>query len=80
MGVVIEPAIIQSSGLTEEEFVLEIALYLYERKILSLGKAATFAKLHRIAFQKELAKHKMPIHFTIEDVENDLKTLESLGV
>lgn len=80
MGVVIESEIIQSSGLSEEEFILEIALYLYDRKILSLGKAAAFAKLHRIAFQKELAKRKIPFKFTIEDVEKDLKTLESLGV
>ena len=59
---------------------MEIALYLYGRKILSLGKAAAFAKLPRIVFQKELAKRKMPIHFTIEEVEKDLKTLESLGL
>ncbi|MBK8562885.1 MAG: UPF0175 family protein [Saprospiraceae bacterium] len=80
MGVVIEPEIIQSSGLSEQEFVLEIAIYLYERKILSLGKAAAFARLHRIAFQKELAKRKTPLHLTIEDVEKDLKTLEALGL
>lgn len=79
MGVVIEPDIIQSSGLSEQEFILEIAVYLYDRKILSLGKAAAFAKLHRIAFQKELAKRKVPIHFTIEEIEKDLKTLEALG-
>ena len=80
MGVIIEPEIIQSSGLSEQDFILEIALFLYGRKILSLGKAAAFAKLHRIAFQKELAKRKMSIHFTIEEVNKDLKTLESLGI
>ena len=80
MGVIINPDIIQSSGLSENEFMLEIALSLYERKILTLGKASDFAKLHRIAFQKELAKRKIPIHLTIEEVEKDLKTLEALGV
>ena len=80
MGVFIEPDIIESSGLSEQQFILEIAIYLYERKILSLGKAAAFAKLHRISFQKELASRKIPVHFTIEDVEKDLRTLEALGV
>lgn len=80
MGVVIGPEIIQSSGLSEEEFRLEIALSLYERKILSLGKAADFASLHRIAFQKELAKRKIAVHFTIEEIEKDLRTLDALGV
>ena len=80
MGVFIEPDIIESSGLSEQQFILEIALYFYERKILSLGKAAAFAKLHRISFQKELASRKIPVHFTIEDVEKDLRTLEALGV
>jgi len=80
MGVVIGPEIIESSGLSEQEFLLEIALSLYERKILSLGKAALVANLHRNAFQKELAKRKIAIHFSIEEVEKDLKTLTALGI
>jgi predicted HTH domain antitoxin len=80
MGVVISPDIIQASGLSEQDFMLEIAISLYDRKVLSLGKAAEIANLHRMIFQKELAKRKIPIHFTIEEVEKDLKTLEALGV
>lgn len=79
MGVIIGAEIIQSSGLSEQEFLLEIAISMYERKILSPGKAAEFANLHRFAFQKELAKRKIPIHFSIEEVEKDLKTLTELG-
>ena len=80
MGVVISPDIIQASGLSEQDFMLEIAISLYDRKVLSLGKASEIANLHRMIFQKELAKRKIPIHFTIEEVEKDLKTLEALGV
>ncbi len=80
MGVIIEPDIIQSSGLSEEEFLLELALSLYEKKILSLGKAAQMAGIHRMAFQKELCHRKIAIHFSIEEVEKDLKTLDSLGI
>jgi len=80
MGLYIEPGIIQSSGLSKQAFLLEIALALYEKEILSLGKAAEMAGKHRLAFQKELSARKIPIHFTIEDVEHDLRTLEALGV
>lgn len=80
MGLYIEPGIIQSTGLSEQQFLLEIALALYEKKLLSLGKAANLAGLHRMAFQKELATRKIPIHYTLEDVEQDIKTIESLGV
>ncbi|MBI5916795.1 MAG: UPF0175 family protein [Bacteroidetes bacterium] len=49
MGLYIEPGIIQSSGLSERTFLLEIALALYEKEILSLGKAAEMADIHRLA-------------------------------
>ncbi|HFA48968.1 MAG TPA: UPF0175 family protein [Bacteroidetes bacterium] len=75
-----DQGIVQSSGLSEKDFLLEIAVSLYEKEILSLGKAANLAGIHRIAFQKALAERKVPIHFSIDDINRDLKTLESLGI
>jgi predicted HTH domain antitoxin len=76
----ISDQVLQASGLTEEELTLEIAVALYQREILSLGKAADFAGLHRMAFQAALYKRKVPINYDIEDLEDDLETLEKLGL
>ncbi|HKK79927.1 MAG TPA: UPF0175 family protein [Phaeodactylibacter sp.] len=71
----ISDQVLQASGLTEEELTLEIAVALYQREILSLGKAADFAGLHRMAFQATLYERKVPINYDIEDLEDDLATL-----
>jgi predicted HTH domain antitoxin len=76
----ISDQVLQASGLTEDELTLEIAVALYQREILSLGKAADFAGLHRMAFQAALYKRKVPINYDIEDLEDDLETLEKLGL
>jgi predicted HTH domain antitoxin len=76
----ISDQVLQASGLTEEELTLEIAVALYQREILSLGKAADFAGLHRMAFQAALYERKVPINYDIEDLEDDLETLEKLGL
>ena len=74
----ISDQILQASGLTEEELTLEIAVSLYQREILSLGKAAVFAGLHRMAFQAALSERKVPLNYSVEDLEADLNTLDRI--
>ncbi|KGE88371.1 hypothetical protein IX84_09260 [Phaeodactylibacter xiamenensis] len=76
----ISDQILQASGLTEEELTVEIAVALYQREILSLGKAAAFANMHRMIFQAALAERKVPINYSVEDLEDDLATLDKLGL
>ncbi|MEM6318486.1 MAG: UPF0175 family protein [Bacteroidota bacterium] len=78
MTLTISDSIIKSSGLSEEELILEIAVSLYAREVLSLGKAAKFAKIHRFQFQKALATRKISIHLSEQEVEEDMKTIERL--
>lgn len=61
--------------LTEEELIIDFACFLYERKRLSMGRARTLSGLDQIAFQKELAKRDIHIHFTEKDFEVDLENL-----
>lgn len=74
----ISDQVLQASGLTEEELTLEIAVALYQREILSLGKAADFAGLHRMAFQAALYERKVPINYSVEDLEADLNALDRI--
>ncbi|MBV6441172.1 MAG: UPF0175 family protein [Haliscomenobacteraceae bacterium CHB4] len=74
MIVEISDEIIAGSHLTLEEVRLALAIWLFQEKKVSLGKSAKVAGLHKILFQKELAKRKIPVHYTEEDFERDLKS------
>ncbi len=75
MDITIPDAAIQKAGFSEDRVKLEIALALFQMDILTLAQAARVAGLHRMPFQEELAKRKIPVHYGIEELEEDLKTL-----
>ena len=75
MTISIPEAAIQKTGFTEARIKLEVALVLFQMDVLTLAQAAGVAGLHRMQFQEELAKRKIPIHYGIEELEEDLKTL-----
>lgn len=79
MKAIITDQDLEQIHLNEDEFRLEVAIRLYEIKKLSLGLAAKFARLNRYAFQKELAKRKIPIHYSVNDLHHDMDTLQSLN-
>lgn len=60
---------------SQEELLLEIAIYLYTKKLLTIGQARKLAKLNLISFQQQLAKRKIPVHYTEAELEKDLKNL-----
>lgn len=78
MTITIPDNIAQLSHLSESDILIELAVYLYEKKRLSIGKARKLAGLDLISFQKELAKRNVYIHFEISDLENDIENLKSL--
>lgn len=45
---------------------------------MTLGQASELAGQHQIEFQRELAKRDIPIHYGMEELEQDLRTLELL--
>lgn len=51
---------------------LELAVHLYEEWLLAFGKAAEMAQISRWHFAEELAKRKIPRHYTEEDLDDDL--------
>jgi predicted HTH domain antitoxin len=79
MSVVISDEILNATHLTEAEFLQEIAVLLYQKGKLSLGKASQLAHMGRIPFQLLLASRQIPINYDIKDFEADLETLRGLG-
>lgn len=61
--------------LQEKELRLELALYLFQSNRISMGKASVLAGLHQFDFQKNLASREIPIHYDVEDLKDDMKTL-----
>ncbi|MCD4693010.1 MAG: UPF0175 family protein [Calditrichales bacterium] len=57
----------------EKEILKELALALYVRDILSLGKARSLAKMTRWEFEELLGQRKIIRHYNEEDLEEDIK-------
>ncbi|MEA5577301.1 UPF0175 family protein [Anabaena sp. UHCC 0451] len=75
MSLVISEDIVQASGLSEKELVLELIILLFQRKKISIGKASQLAKMPLLEFQNELAMRNINIHYDETDLEVDLKNL-----
>lgn len=73
--------IVQSLKLPPREAELELrkelALALYQRGVLSLGKARELARMTRWEFQELLGQRKILRHYTEQDLEEDLRYARS---
>jgi Uncharacterized small protein len=56
----------------------ELAIRLYEKGVLSFGKARELAGLSKWEFHELLAAEGVPRHYDLEELEADLQTLEDL--
>lgn len=57
----------------EGELRKELALALYRRGVLSLGKARVLARMSRWEFEELLGERKIPRHYTEADLEDDIQ-------
>jgi len=57
----------------------ELAIRLYQKGLLSFGKARELAGLSKWAFHELLAAEGIVRHYDLEELEADLATLEALG-
>lgn len=79
MSVVISDEIVRKMGLTEKRLCLELAIYFFEKYIMTLGQASDFAGLSQYDFQQELGKRDIFIHYDEDDLQDDLKIITSLS-
>ena len=73
--VIVSTEFLEKAKMSASELTLEISVYLYEKKKLTLGQAKRMAGLGQIAFQKELKKRGVYIHYEMSDLEVDLKNM-----
>ena len=80
MPMVISDDLLQSVGLTEREARIEVGCRLFQAGRLSLPKAAKLAGLARVEMEEELHRRAIPAYvFTEEMLDQDIKTIESMG-
>lgn len=72
---IIPKELLRGIDMSAVQLKIELAVYLYAQKKLSMGQARKLAELDQISFQKELAKRDVYIHFGIEDLKEDLTNL-----
>ena len=70
--------IIHATRMTPQELRRELAVYLFQQGKLSFGKAREMAAMTVWSFQQLLGSREIPIHYTIEDYDEDLSSLREL--
>lgn len=68
-----------ASRLSETEVRRELAIVLYQREKLSLGRAAQLAGMKKFEFNGLLADREIPMHYDEADLRQDLATLQGLA-
>lgn len=79
MSVTVSDDILSTTRMTEAQMRQAIAVMLFQRDKLTLAQASRFAKMHRVAFQHLLASRHIPVHYNIEDFEEDIQNLRAMG-
>ncbi|WP_019503027.1 UPF0175 family protein [Pseudanabaena sp. PCC 6802] len=79
MSIVVPDEILTTARMTEAEMRQEIAVMLFQKEKLTLAQASRFAGMHRVAFQHLLASRQIPVHYDVEDFEQDLQNLREMG-
>lgn len=56
----------------------ELALRLYQKRLLSFGKSRQLAAMTKWEFSSLLGEERIPRHYDEDELAEDLKTLEAL--
>ena len=57
-----------------------LALELYREDKVSLGRAAELSQMPVEQFMEFLAQHNLPLHYGVNELDEDRRTLERLGL
>lgn len=78
MVIEIQDEALRGLQLTEPQALLDLAVGLFTECRVTLGRGAEIAQITHLDFQRELARRNIPIHYELEDLQADVKTLAAL--
>ena len=70
--------VLAAAGLTDSDLATELAVVLYEREKLSLGRAAELAGMNKWVFNDLLAERNIPMHYDERELARDFATVRRL--
>jgi predicted HTH domain antitoxin len=79
MSVTIPDEVLEAARMSDAELRQELAVLLFQRDRLTLAQASHLAGMDLLSFQHLLASRGIPMHYDLEDFEQDLSTLRDLG-
>ncbi|MCL2015566.1 MAG: UPF0175 family protein [Defluviitaleaceae bacterium] len=62
------------------EIKKHLALYLFQERVLSFGKAAELAKMSKWDFMDLMGRKGITFNYGVDDYLEDLQTIEELGL
>ncbi|MGB1205440.1 MAG: UPF0175 family protein [Chitinophagales bacterium] len=77
---IISAAILEELKISPSKLKIDLAIYLYDKEQLSMGRAKKLAGLTQIEFQKEMAKRGVYIKYDVADFMEDLETLKKIQI
>jgi predicted HTH domain antitoxin len=70
--------LVQGIDMTEDQWLLDLAIGLFVDRRVTLGRGAEIAKISKPAFLDALGSRQIPINYDGTDLEGDLRTIEKL--
>lgn len=71
--------LLHSADMTTQEMAVELAIALYQREKVTIEQASRLAGMDRIEFQRLLASRDLYLTLDVDDLEQDIATLQGLG-
>jgi predicted HTH domain antitoxin len=66
-------------ALDERDAVVDIAIGLYKRQTVSLGRAAEVAGVSSVELLAELGRRRIPINYGVDELREDIAVLGKLA-
>ena len=57
-----------------------LALFMFKERILSFGKASELSDMDKLSFMEFAGKHQVPLNYDADAYNEDLETIEALGI
>jgi predicted HTH domain antitoxin len=80
MSLLISDELVKVSGLFESEPILELIVLLFQQEKITLARASRLAGMTQIQFQRLLTDRKIPVHYDVEDLQEDIANLKEVGL
>ena len=67
---------IHATRLSPDDLRIELALHLYEKKKISLGKASELAGMDKVRFMQLLGSREIEVNYDVAEFERDVSVLK----